>query len=334
MLLLYQFVYSCVNYTLLLTIHQSQQDLPLLEEGELEEQLKLALESDLQETDTLASVEFKKQVLYNDLETKSKGTSHSGSMPGSEPLSRKEFMFEGLKHSAGSSVQGSKASLSSVSSLPKGSKASLVSTTPPKGSKSSLVSTTPPKGSKSNLVSDTPPRGSKASLASTTPPKGSKSNLMSETPLRGSKTNLVSTTPPKESKGNLVSTTPLKGSKSNLMSETPLRGSKTNLVSTTPPKESKGNLVSTAPLKGSKSNLVSDTPPKPSAAKVNVAPETPPQETNTSFSSSFQSEPLPQKEEQESQEPVTFQANTNVSMVLLSKVFQQILLIGIPRNNP
>ena len=243
MLLLNQFAYLCVN-TLLVNIHQSQQDLPLLEEGELEEQLKQALEADLQEIDTLASVEFKKRVLYDDLETKSKGTSHSGSVPGSEPLSRKEFMFEGLKHSATSSVQGSKASLSSASSLPKGSKASLISTTPPKGSKASLISNTPPKGSRSNLASDTPSKGSKSSLT---------------------------------------------------------------CISTTPPN-------------GSQSNLVSDTPPRPSAAKVDLAPKTHPQETNTSFSSSLLGQPLPRKEENDSQEPVTSQANTNVSTALLSEI--------------
>ena len=282
MLLLNQFAYLCVN-TLLLNIHQSQQDLPLLEEGELEEQLKQALEADLQEIDTLASVEFKKRVLYDDLETKSKGTSHSGSVPGSEPLSRKEFMFEGLKHSATSSVQGSKASLSSASSLPKGSKASLISTTPPKGSKASLISTTPPKGSKSNLVSGTPSKGSKASLISNTPPKGSKASLISNTPPKGSKSNLASDTPPKGSKSSLT------------------------CISTTPPN-------------GSQANLVSDTPPRPSAAKVDPAPKTHPQETNTSFSSSLLSEPLPRKEENDSQEPVTSQANTNVSTVLLSEI--------------
>ena len=166
----------------------------MLEEGELEEQLKNALEADLNEISTLATSEFKRRAL-NDFETGSKGTSHSDSMPGSEPLSRKEFMFDGIKHSAASSRQGSKASLSSLASLPKGSKASLVSTTPPKGSKSSLVSTTPPKGSKSNLVS-------------TTPPKGSKSNLASDMPLRGSagKVNPTSETLPQESNTSFSST--------------------------------------------------------------------------------------------------------------------------------
>lgn len=169
----------------------------MLEEGELEEQLKVALEADLNEISTLASAEFKRRALY-DFETRSKGTSHSGSIPGSEPLSRKEFsMFDDLKHSAPSSMQGSKASLSSLSSLPKGSKASLVSTTPPKGSKASLISTTPPKGSKGSLISTTPPKGSKSNLVSDTPPKAS-----------AGKVNLASETPPQESSASFSSSLP------------------------------------------------------------------------------------------------------------------------------
>lgn len=195
---------------LLSTMYQSQQDLPLLEEGELEEQLKVSLEADLKEISTLASAEFKRRALC-DFETGSKGTSHSDSTPGSEPLSRKEFnMFDDLKHSAPSSMQGSKASLLSLSSLPKGSKASLVSNTPPKGSKASLISTTPPKGSKASLISTTPPKGSKGSLISRTPPKGSKSNLVSDTPPKASagKVNLVSETPPQESSASFSSSLP------------------------------------------------------------------------------------------------------------------------------
>lgn len=175
---------------------KSQQDLSLLEEGELEEQLKLALESDLKEINTMSTVEFKRQVLYNELETRSKGTSQSGSISGSEPLSRKEFIFEGTKHSFPNSEQGSKASLSSLSSVPKGSKCSLASTTPPKGSKSSLLSSTPPKGSKSSLLSTTPPKGSKSSLVSSdTPPRQSaaKVNLGSELRTQDKKTSLMST---------------------------------------------------------------------------------------------------------------------------------------------
>ena len=157
-----------------------------MEEGELEQHLKNALEADSEEISTLASAEFKRRAL-NDIDTRSKDTSQSGSFPGSEPLSRKEFMFDGVKHSPASSMQGSKGSLSS-SSLPKGSKASLVSTTPPKGSKSNLVSTITPKGSNSNL-------------ASSTPLKGSKKNLVSDTPLTGSavKVNVSSETQPWES---------------------------------------------------------------------------------------------------------------------------------------
>lgn len=166
---------------------KSQQDLSLLEEGELEQHLKNALEADSEEISTLASAEFKRRAL-NDVDTRSKDTSQSGSFPGSEPLSRKEFMFDGVKHSPASSMQGSKGSLSSSSSLPKGSKASLVSTTPPKGSKSNLASTITPKGSNSNL-------------ASSTPLKGSKKNLVSDTPLTGSavKVNVSSETQPLES---------------------------------------------------------------------------------------------------------------------------------------
>ncbi|XP_067029022.1 uncharacterized protein C1orf198 homolog [Acropora muricata] len=175
---------------------KSQQDLSLLQEGELEEQLKLALESDLKEINTMSTVEFKRQVLYNELETRSKGTSQSGSISGSEPLSRKEFIFEVTKHSFPNSEQGSKASLSSLSSVPKGSKGSLASTTPPKGSKSSLLSSTPPKGSKSSLLSTTPPKGSKSSLVSSdTPPRQSaaKLNLGSEARTQDKKTSLMST---------------------------------------------------------------------------------------------------------------------------------------------
>ncbi|CAH3171493.1 unnamed protein product [Porites evermanni] len=163
---------------------KSQQDLSLLEEGELEQHLKNALEADAEEISTLASAEFKRRAL-NDVDTRSKDTSQSGSFPGSEPLSRKEFMFDGVKHSPASSMQGSKGSLSSSSSLPKGSKASLVSTTPPKGSKSNLVSTITPKGSNSNLASSTPLKGSKKNLVSDTPLTGSavKVNVSSETQL-------------------------------------------------------------------------------------------------------------------------------------------------------
>ncbi|XP_068729854.1 serine-rich adhesin for platelets-like [Montipora capricornis] len=187
---------------------KSQQDLSLLEKGELEERLKLALESDRTEINTMSTAEFKRQALYNELETRSKGTSHSGSIPGSEPLSRKEFTFDGAKHSVTNSAQGSKASLSSLSSAPKGSKASLVSTTPPKGSKASLISTTPPKGSKSSLLSTTPPKGSKSSLATATPPKGSKSSLASlgTPPKQGAtKMNLTSETPRQETKTSFMS---------------------------------------------------------------------------------------------------------------------------------
>ena len=178
----------------------------MLEEGELEQELKTALETDLQEISTLASAEFKRRALH-DFETESKGTSHSGSMPGSEPLSRKEFMFEALKHSPASSVQGSKGSLSSLSSVPKGSKASLASTTPPKGSKGSLVSTTPLKGSKSSLVSTTPPKGSKVNLASTTPPKENISSLMSDTTLKGGAdtVNVTPEAPPQQSNSSFSS---------------------------------------------------------------------------------------------------------------------------------
>lgn len=158
--------------------------------------MKLALESDLKEINTMSTAEFKRQVLYNELETRSKGTSQSGSISGSEPLSRKEFIFEGTKHNFPNSEQGSKASLSSLSSVPKGSKGSLASTTPPKGSKSSLLSSTPPKGSKSSLLSTTPPKGSKSSLVSSdTPPRQSaaKVNLGSEACPHDKKTTLVST---------------------------------------------------------------------------------------------------------------------------------------------
>lgn len=158
--------------------------------------MKVALESDLKEINTMSTVEFKRQVLYNELETRSKGTSQSGSISGSEPLSRKEFIFEGTKHSFPNSEQGSKASLSSLSSVPKGSKGSLTSTTPPKGSKSSLLSSTPPKGSKSSLLSTTPPKGSKSSLVSSdTPPRQSaaKLNLGSEARTQDKKTSLMST---------------------------------------------------------------------------------------------------------------------------------------------
>ena len=164
----------------------------MLEEGELEQHLKNALEADSEEISTLASAEFKRRAL-NDVDTRSKDTSQSGSFPGSEPLSRKEFMFDGVKHSPASSMQGSKGSLSSSSSLPKGSKASLVSTTPPKGSKSNLVSTITLKGSNSNL-------------ASSTPLKGSKKNLVSDTPLTGSavKVNVSSETQPWESSASFL----------------------------------------------------------------------------------------------------------------------------------
>lgn len=176
----------------------------LLEEGELEEQLKNTLEADLEIINTVATAELKKREAH-DFDMVSKDTSHSGSNAGSEPLSRKEFVFDGLKYSPASSMQGSKASLSS--SLHKGSKASLSSTTPPKGSKASLISETRLKGSKASLAAETPPKGSKASLVSETRLKGSKTSLVEETPSKGSKASLEPETVPKESKQTLVSET-------------------------------------------------------------------------------------------------------------------------------
>ena len=190
----------------------------MLEEGKFEEQLKSALEADLQIIGTTTAAEIKRKEHHN-FDAESKDTSHSGSVPGSEPLSRKEFIFDGLKYSAASSMEGSKASLSS--SLHKGSKASLSSTTPPKGSKSSLVTETAPKGSKSSLVTETPPKGSKSSLVTETVPKGSKSSLVSETPPKENKPSLVTETAPKETNASFVSETPPKGTTVNLEPETP-----------------------------------------------------------------------------------------------------------------
>ena len=196
---------------------KSQQDLQLLlEEGELEEQLKNTLEADLETINTAAIAELKKRESH-DFDVASKDTSHSGSIPGSEPLSRKEFVFDGLKYSPASSMQGSKASLSS--SLQKGSKASLSSTTPPKGSKASLISETRLKGSKASLAVETPPKGSKASLVLETPQKGSKASLVEETPSKGSKASLEPETVPKEGQPTHVSETHSKQSKGSLLSE-------------------------------------------------------------------------------------------------------------------
>ena len=189
----YKYVFSLSN------LFKSQQDLQLLlEEGELEEQLKNTLEADLETINTAATAELKRGP--RDFDVASKDTSHSGSIPGSEPLSRKEFVFDGLKYSPASSMQGSKASLSS--SLHKGSKGSLSSTTPPKGSKASLISESHLKGSKGSLAVETPPKGSKASLVSETPSKGSKANLEPETVPKENKPTLVSET---HSKGSLLS---------------------------------------------------------------------------------------------------------------------------------
>ena len=157
---------------------KSQQDLQLLlEEGELEEQLKNTLEADLETINTAATAEAKNRGPH-DFEVASKDTSHSGSIPGSEPLSRKEFVYGGLKDSPASSMQGSKASLSS--SLHKGSKASVSSTTPPKGSKASLEPETAPKESQSTLLSETHSKESNGSLLSEAAPE-STVNVESET---------------------------------------------------------------------------------------------------------------------------------------------------------
>ena len=213
---------------------KSQQDLQLLlEEGELEEQLKNTLEADLETMNTAATAELKKREPH-DFDTASKDTSHSGSIPGSEPLSRKEFVFDGLKYSPGSSVQGSKASLSS--SVHKGSKASLSSTTPPKGSKASLISETRLKGSKASLAVETPPKGSKASLVSETRLKGSKTSLVEETRSKESKANLEPQTVPKESKQTVTSETHSKETKGSLLSEATPK-SAVNVESSSPPKE-------------------------------------------------------------------------------------------------
>lgn len=211
---------------------KSQQDLQLLlEEGELEEQLKNMLEADLETINTTTTAAEYKRSERHDFDTQSKDTSHSGSIPGSEPLSRKEFMLDGLKYSPAGSMQGSKASLSS--SLHKGSKASL-SSTPPKGSKASLVSETRLKGSKASLVAETPPKGSKASLVAQTPPKESKVGVVAETPPKENEMSLASETPPKESKQSLTPETHSKGSKGNLLSETPPKGTAVNIESETP----------------------------------------------------------------------------------------------------
>lgn len=214
---------------------KSQQDLHLLlEEGELEEQLKNMLEADLETINTTAAaVAEHKRRERGDFDAQSKDTSHSGSIPGSEPLSRKEFIFDGLKYSPASSMQGSKASLSS--SLHKGSKASLSSTTPPKGSKASLVSETRLKGSKGSLAAETPPKGSKASLLAETPPKESKTSVVSETPPKSEITVIpILEMPQKESKPIPISETHLKGSKESLLSETPPKGTTVNIESETP----------------------------------------------------------------------------------------------------
>ena len=268
---------------------KSQQDLQLLlEEGELEEQLKNMLEADLETINTTTTAAEYKRSERHDFDTQSKDTSHSGSIPGSEPLSRKEFMLDGLKYSPAGSMQGSKASLSS--SLHKGSKASL-SSTPPKGSKASLMSETRLKGSKASLVAETLPKGSKASLVAETPPKGSKASLVAETPPKGSKASLVAETPPKGSKASLVAETPPKESKVGVVAETPPKENERSLVSEMPPKESKQSLTPETHSKGSKGSLLSETPSKGTA--VNIESETP---------ESLPSEPSPQKEERDSKE--------------------------------
>lgn len=214
---------------------KSQQDLQLLlEEGELEEQLKNMLEADLETINTTAAAiaEHKKRE-RRDFDMESKDTSHSGSIPGSEPLSRKEFIFDGLKYSPASSMQGSKASLSS--SLHKGSKASLSSTTPPKGSKASLVSETRLKGSKGSIAAETPPKGSKASLVAETHAKETKTSVVSETPPKSEITVIpILEMPQKESKPSPASETHSKGSKESLLSETPPKGTSVNIESETP----------------------------------------------------------------------------------------------------
>ena len=220
---IYNLLVHCVHVHVLTsicslsTLLKSQQDLQLLlEEGELEEQLKNTLEADLETINTAATAELKKRESH-DFDMASKDSSHSGSIPGSEPLSRKEFGFDGLKYSPGSSVQGSKASLSS--SLHKGSKASLSSTTPPKGSKASLVSETRLKGSKASLAAETPPKGSKASLVSETHLKGSKVSLVEETRSKGVNASLELETVPKESIQTVMSKTHSKETKGSLLSE-------------------------------------------------------------------------------------------------------------------
>ncbi|KAL9954709.1 hypothetical protein ACROYT_G042280 [Oculina patagonica] len=214
---------------------RSQQDLQLLlEEGELEEQLKNMLEADLETINTTAAAiaEHKKRE-RRDFDMESKDTSHSGSIPGSEPLSRKEFIFDGLKYSPASSMQGSKASLSS--SLHKGSKASLSSTTPPKGSKASLVSETRLKGSKGSLAAETPPKGSKASLVAETPAKETKTSVVSETQPKSDITVIpILEMPQKESKPSPTSETHSKGSKEGFLTETPPKGTTVNIESETP----------------------------------------------------------------------------------------------------
>ena len=204
-----------------------------MEEGELEEQLKNTLEADLETINTAAIAELKKRG-HHDFDVASKDTSHSGSISGSEPLSRKEFVFDGLKYSPASSMQGSKASLSS--SLQKGSKASLSSTTPPKGSKASLISETRLKGSKASLAAETPPKGSKASLVLETPQKGSKASLVEETLSKESKASLEPETVPKESKTSLVSEIHSKESKGSLLSEATPKGA-VNIKSSSIPSE-------------------------------------------------------------------------------------------------
>ncbi|XP_058947248.2 uncharacterized protein C1orf198 homolog [Pocillopora verrucosa] len=187
---------------------RSQQDLHLLEEGELEEQLKRALEADLETLNTvIVPVEVKTEKQH-DSDTDSKDTSISRSLPGSEPLSRKEFLLEGQKFSPSNSTQGSKGSLAS---------------TPPKGSKASLISETPPKGSKGSLASDIPPGLNKRNLLSDTPSKGSKTSLASETNSKENRGNPLSDTLPKENHSSVAKETPQKkdASKLNLESEMP-----------------------------------------------------------------------------------------------------------------
>lgn len=245
---------------------KSQQDLQLLlEEGELEEQLKNTLEADLETINTAATAGSKKRG-PRDFDVESKDTSHSGSIPGSEPLSRKEFVFDSVKYSPTSSMQGSKASLSS--SLHKGSKASLASTTPPKGSKASLVSETRLKESKGSLPAETPPKGSKASLISETRLKGSKSSLVEETPSKGNKASLEPENAPKESQPTVVSETHSRESKGRHLPEATPK-STGNIKSetlpsllpseTSPPKEeSDSKEASSADIKVSKAGNIMD----------------------------------------------------------------------------